>query len=219
MDQRRMTIPLPPTEPITPQAVRDWVEKQTRASDRFRHIFEASVAHRNQHGCDVYPSPDAPLLGVLAASTRAQRILEVGCGLGYSALWLACGAGDGTFVETVEHNSDHAQLARQQIAAEKMAGRVQVLEGWGRTILSGLQGPYDLAFFDGDPAESLLDLEQFERVLRPGGLLVSANLFLGQYVPDIPGLDQTAKYRELIMHSERWLTAYLSNGYALSVRR
>jgi hypothetical protein len=48
---------------------------------------------------------------------------------------------------------------------------------------------------------------------------VSANLFLGQYIPDLPGLDQTAKYRELIMRSERWLTAYFNNGYALSVRR
>ncbi len=212
-------MPLPPNEPTRPQAVRDWVEKQTRDSDRFRHVFEASVEHRNQHGCDVYPSPDAPLLGVLAASTRAQRILEVGCGLGYSALWLACGAGDDALVETVEHDSDHAQMARQHIAAEKMTGRVRVLEGWGRTILPSLQGPYDLVFFDGDPAESLADLEQFERVLRPGGLLVSANLFLGQYIPDLPGLDQTAKYRELIMRSERWLTAYFNNGYALSVRR
>lgn len=212
-------MPLPPNEPTTPQAVSDWVAKQTRAADRFRHVFDASVAHRNQHGCDVYPSPDAPLLGVLAASTRAQRILEVGCGLGYSALWLAWGAGDDAVVETVEHDRDHAQLARQQVAAEQMTGRVRVLEGWGRTILPSLQGPYDLAFFDGDPAESLVDLEQFERVLRPGGLLVSANLFLGQYVPDLPGLDQTAKYRELILRSERWLTAYLNNGYALSVRR
>jgi predicted O-methyltransferase YrrM len=212
-------MPLPSNEPTTPQAVRDWIEKQTRAADRFRHVFEASVAHRNQHGCHVYPSPDAPMLGVLATSTRAQRILEVGCGLGYSALWLACGAGDAAVVETVEHDNAHAQLARQHIEAEQMAGRVRVLEGWGRTILPSLQGPYDLAFFDGDPDESLVDLEQFERVLRPGGLLVSANLFLGQYIPDLPGLDQTARYRELIMGSERWLTAYLSNGYALSVRR
>jgi predicted O-methyltransferase YrrM len=156
---------------------------------------------------------------VLAASTHAQKILEVGCGLGYSALWLAYGAGDTAVVETVEQDSEHAQLARQHIEAEKMAGRVRVLAGWGRTILPDLQGPYDLAFFDGDPDESLVDLGQFERVLRPGGLLVSANLFLAQYLPDLPGLDQTSRYRELIMDSERWLTAYLSNGYALSVRR
>src|SRR5262249_25423925 len=135
---RRLTMPLPPHEPTTPQAVRDWVEKQTQAADRFRHVFDASVAHRNQHGCYVYPSPDAPLLGVLAASTHAQKILEVGCGLGYSALWLAYAAGGAAVVDTVEQDPTHAQLARQHIEAEKMTGRVRVLEGWGRTILPSL---------------------------------------------------------------------------------
>jgi len=159
------------------------------------------------------------LLGALAASTGAQRILEVGCGLGYSALSLAHGAEDNVSVETLEHDSEHAEMARRHIEAEKMGKRVRVLVGWGRIILPDLRGPYDLIFFDGDPAESMVDLGHFERLLRAGGLLISANLFLGQYAPALPGLDKTATYREQIMHSERWFTAYLPNGKALSVRR
>jgi len=212
-------MPLPPNEPTTLQAVNAWIEKQTRSSDKFRHIAEASDEHRSQHGCDVYPSPDGPLLGALAASTGARRILEVGCGLGYSALSLAHGAGDNVSVETLEHDSEHADLARRHIEAEQMGARVRVLVGWGRIILPDLRGPYDLIFFDGDPAESVLDLGHFERLLRAGGLLISANLFLAQYARDLPGLDKTAAYREQIMRSERWFTAYLSNGKALSIRR
>jgi predicted O-methyltransferase YrrM len=212
-------MPLPANEPTTPQAVNAWIEKQTRSSDKFRHIAEASDQHRIQHGCDVYPSPDGPLLGALAASTGARRILEVGCGLGYSALSLAHGAGDNVSVETLEHDSEHAGLARRHIEAEQMGARVRVLVGWARIILPDLRGPYDLIFFDGDPAESVLDLGHFERLLRAGGLLISANLFLAQYAPDLPGLDKTAAYREQIMRSERWFTAYLPNGKALSIRR
>ena len=212
-------MPLPPNEPTTLQAVNAWIEKQTRSSDKFRHIAEASDEHRSQHGCDVYPSPDGPLLGALAASTGARRILEVGCGLGYSALSLAHGAGDNLSVETLEHDSEHADLARRHIEAEQMGARVRVLVGWGRIILPDLRGPYDLIFFDGDPAESVLDLGHFERLLRAGGLLISANLFLAQYARDLPGLDKTAAYREQIMRSERWFTAYLPNGKALSIRR
>ncbi|MFZ0244061.1 O-methyltransferase [Candidatus Binatus sp.] len=212
-------MPLPPNEPTTLQAVNAWIEKQTRSSDKFRHIAEASDEHRSQHGCDVYPSPDGPLLGALAASTGARRILEVGCGLGYSALSLAHGAGDNVSVETLEHDSEHADLARRHIEAEQMGARVRVLVGWGRIILPDLRGPYDLIFFDGDPAESVLDLGHFERLLRAGGLLISANLFLAQYARDLPGLDKTAAYREQIMRSERWFTAYLPNGKALSIRR
>jgi len=186
---------------------------------RYSSCAEASDQHRSQHGCDVYPSPDGPLLGALAASTGAQRILEVGCGLGYSALSLAHGAGDNVSVETLEHDSEHAEVARRHIEAEKMGGRVRVLVGWGEIILPDLRGPYDLIFFDGDPAESVVDLGHFERLLRAGGLLISANLFLGQYAPALRGLDKTATYREQIMRSERWFTAYLRNGKALSVRR
>jgi predicted O-methyltransferase YrrM len=91
--------------------------------------------------------------------------------------------------------------------------------GLGANILPNLQDIYDLIYFDTDPAESLIDLEQFERQLRPGGLLVSANLFLGQYAPDLPGLDKTAEYRLRILNSDRWLTAYLLDGTALSIRR
>ncbi|MGA3230146.1 MAG: class I SAM-dependent methyltransferase, partial [Candidatus Binatus sp.] len=136
-----------------------------------------------------------------------------------SALSLAHGAGDNVSVETLEHDSEHADLARRHIEAEQMGARVRVLVGWGRIILPDLRGPYDLIFFDGDPAESVLDLGHFERLLRAGGLLISANLFLAQYARDLPGLDKTAAYREQIMRSERWFTAYLPNGKALSIRR
>jgi predicted O-methyltransferase YrrM len=122
-------------------------------------------------------------------------------------------------VETLEHDSEHAEMARRHIEAEKMGGRVRVLVGWGRIILPDLPGPYDLIFFDGDPAESMVDLGHFERLLRAGGLLISANLFLGQYAPELPGLDKTARYRDQITRSERWLTAFIPNGKALSVRR
>ena len=62
-------------------------------------------------------------------------------------------------------------------------------------------------------------LEHFERLLTPGGSLISANLFLGQYAPDLPGLEQTAEYRMRILDANRWLTAYLPDGTAISIRR
>jgi hypothetical protein len=50
-------------------------------------------------------------------------------------------------------------------------------------------------------------------------LLISANLFLGQHAPDLPGLEKTAEYRLRILDSSRWLTAYMSDGTAISIRR
>ncbi len=213
-----MSLPL--KEPKTARAVEKWIEQHTRSSDRFRHVAESYDQHRLKHGCiDVYPFPNGPLLGTLAATARARRLLEVGCGLGYSGLWLAYGAGPEAIVETIERDDQHVEIAWGHFRSEGLGDRIRVLHGRGSSVLAGLKDSYDLIYFDTDPAESLAGLAHFERLLKPGALLVSTNLFLGQYAPDLPGLEKAAEYRVRILNSDRWLTAYLPDGTALSVRR
>lgn len=211
---------IPLNEPKTAEAVQEWLEQHAQASDRFRHVAASYDRHRRQHGCiDVYPFANGPLLGALAAAARARKLLEVGCGLGYSGLWLAYGAGPHGILETIERDAQHAEIAMGHFKSEGLDDRIRVLEGVGASVLAGLKDSYDLIYFDTDPAESLTDLAHFERLLKPGALLVSTNLFLGQYAPDLPGLERTAEYRRQILNSDRWLTAYLPDGTALSIRR
>jgi predicted O-methyltransferase YrrM len=210
---------LPANEPKSAEAVLQWVEAHTRANDRFAHVAEKYDSHRGAHGCyDVYPYSNGALLGTLAAAHRARRILEVGSGLGYSALWFAYGAGPGSLIESVERDPTHAAIAREHFTAAGLSDRVKIFEGIGAEVLPTLNESYDVAYFDTDPAEALLDLEQFQRLLKPGGLLISANLFLGQYAPDLPGLEKTAEYRERILDDALWLTTFLPDGTAMSVK-
>jgi predicted O-methyltransferase YrrM len=211
---------MPPGEPKSPEQVQQWIEKHARQHDRFAHVAAKYDGHRATHGCyDVYPYPNGSLLGTLAATHRARRILEVGCGLGYSALWFAYGGGPGTVVESIERHPQHAAIAREHFKAEGLGERIKVFAGLGAKVLPTLKDTYDLGYFDTDPAESLIDLAQFERLLKPAGLLISANLFLAQYAPDLPGLEKTAEYRERILDGTRWLTSYLPDGTALSIKR
>src|SRR6266545_3096558 len=89
-------------EPRSPETVAAWIDTAQRARDPFERVRRASDEHREKHGagCSVYPTSSGPLLAVLAATIAAERILEVGCGLGYSALCLADGSGGR--VETIE---------------------------------------------------------------------------------------------------------------------
>jgi len=207
------------TEPKSAAAVRSWVEKHTRSSDRFAYVADKYEPHRKQHGCyDVYPFDNGPLLGALAAAAKPKRLLEVGCGLGYSGLWLAHGAGPQASVETIEANKEHAKIARGHFKAEGLEKRIEVIIGDAASVLPALKGRYDVVYFDIDPSQSLIVLDHSERLLRKGGLLISANLFLGQYAPDIPGLEKTAEYRLRILDPARWLTAYTEDGTAISVR-
>ncbi len=212
-------MPLPPGEPDSPEAVAAWIERETRARDRFAEVYARSEAHRAEHGCDLYPSSDGPLLGALAAASGALRILEIGSGLGYSALWLADGAGASAHVDTIERDAGHARLARAEIERVGAASQVTVHGGDAVSVVVGLLGPYDLAFVDCDPGAYVALLERLRGLVRPGGLLVSSNLFLGQYAPDLQGLEVTAAYRARLLDDGAWRTAFLPGGKALSVMR
>ena len=155
----------------------------------------------------------------MVAATGAKRILEFGCGLGYSALWLAFGSAPDGLVETIEQDRSHAEFARRHFEQEGFGERITIRQSLGADVLPSLTGPYDLIFCDSDIDGYLVDLDHFLRLLRPGGLLISSNLFLGQHDPDIPGLEQAAAYRLRILDDERLQTAFLRAGLALSVRR
>ena len=212
-------MPLPPDEPASSASVSDWIRTQTRAHDRYSAVFDASEQHRIEHGgdCDVYPSSSGPLLGAITAAAASRRILEIGCGLGYSPLWLADGAGPGGTVETCEKSAPHAELARRHFDSYEVGARIAIHAGRALDVLANLGGPYDLIFADGDPDEYLADLDHFMRLLRPGGTLITSNLFLGVYVPDASWLVDAAEYRRRILDDSRLRTVFLADGKALSV--
>jgi predicted O-methyltransferase YrrM len=205
-------VTIPAGEPTSAGAMRDWIAANAR--DRYEHVRDESERHREEHGrgCTVYPTASGPLLGVLAAATGAKRVLELGTGLGYSTLWLASA---GAHVDTVEQDELHAALAERNLEGTN----AEVHIGTGADVLPALEPGYDLIFSDGEPVEFETDLDQFERLLRPGGLLVSANLFLGRYSPDVEGLEHAAVYRRRLLDESSFTTAILDDGLALSVLR
>jgi predicted O-methyltransferase YrrM len=114
------------------------------------------------------------LLGVLAATARARRILELGTALGYTALSFAHGAPDST-VDTIDGDEEHVRLARENIAAAALDHRITVHQGDFAKVLSTLDPGYDLAFFDGNAPLPALHTG-LRGLLRTGGLLITANL-------------------------------------------
>lgn len=179
--------------------------------DPWHDIQSNTSSHRAEHGCWAYPHADGRLLGVLAAATGARRILELGTALGYTALWLAYGAPLAQ-VDTLERDPQHVALARVAIEKAGYADRIVVHQGEFVALLPTLQAGYDLAFFDGY-APTLDDLAALRRLLRSGGLLVSANQQLAGA--------QTRDYCAQLLDSDRWLSAPLADGsdVSLSIRR
>jgi predicted O-methyltransferase YrrM len=203
-------------EPASEREARDWIARELERADVFREITAATERHRVEHGCTAYASSDGPLLGVLVRAVGARRVLEIGTALGYSAAWVAHGA-PAARVDTIEADASHARLAEDQIRRAGLADRVRIHVGRSPDALAALDPGYDVVVYDADiptPAE----LAAFRELLRPGGLLVTSNLFLGQYDPTLPGLAHGAEYRRLLLDAQQWLTAF-AGLKALSVRR
>lgn len=204
-----------PAEPTTTEAIHAWIDEHVSGGDIFADVAAATAAHREVHGCDAFEGGDGPMLGVFARACRSRRLLEVGTALGYGALWLSHGGGPDCSVDTIEHEPAHAELATEQFARHGVSN-ITILVGSDLDVLDQLEPTYDLIVYDaGVPTAAHLD--RFERLLASGGLLISSNLFLGRYVPELPGLAEGARYREALF-GENWLTAF-ANTKAISIRR
>lgn len=143
-------------------------------------LYERSEHHRRQHGpdCTVYPSSPAnvPMWFFLSAVVQARRVLEVGCGLGYTAAVMAAAGGPACRVDTIESDSDHADLAARELSRVGLADRVRVLRGDARDMLPRLVEPYNIVFVDSDETSYPDLLPHFIRLTQPGGVLVTANI-------------------------------------------
>jgi len=157
--------------------------------DPFKSVYEASNTHREDHArtlaggaqeCGVYPSEAVKMrvLATLVQAASAKRILEIGCRLGYSALWLAEAAGPNGTVDTIDRFPEHAELAHGFAVDFGAQEQVSVLLGEADAILPSLQGQYDLIHDDGWFGHQPGYYEGVVRLLRPGGLWILSNWFL-----------------------------------------
>jgi predicted O-methyltransferase YrrM len=182
---------------------------QKKPLDPFARVRRETLRHRAQHGCGTYPFEDGAILGVIAAAVAPERVLELGCALGYTALWFAHGA-KAAKIDTIERDAEHVRLARENFAAFGVADRVTVHQGDFAGVLPKLAAGYDLAFFDGfSPTPDYLCA--FQKLVRRGGVLISSNLHFRDA--------ETRAYRELLFDGGVWLTAAIADGdTAMSVR-
>ena len=133
---------------------------------------------------------EAELLATLAAAAGARRVLEVGTAIGYSAAYLAAGAGPGASVEAVEVSPRRAEIARRLWREAGLDGRVRLHESDALALLPTLSPGYDLVFVDllweiREEAAGRALAREVLRLLRAGGIVVADNC--GQGIPAADG--------------------------------
>jgi predicted O-methyltransferase YrrM len=135
-------------------------------------------------------APFGKLLHLLARTSRARRILEIGTLGGYSTIWLARALpGDGELI-TCELRPEHAEVARANLARAGLAGVVDVRVGPALQTLAGLTGAFDLVFIDADKMSNAAYVGEALRLSRPGTVIIVDNVVRGGAVIDDGSTDE-----------------------------
>jgi caffeoyl-CoA O-methyltransferase len=117
------------------------------------------------------------LLRVLAESTKAKQVVEIGTSNGYSGLWLCLGLrATGGKLVTFDIDHEKVRLAKANFKRAGVENLVTVVEGDAHRTVSQLQGPIDILFLDADKEGYLDYLQQLLPLVRPGGLILADNM-------------------------------------------
>ncbi|HUY94456.1 MAG TPA: O-methyltransferase [Terracidiphilus sp.] len=131
------------------------------------------------------PSIDVPpLLGkfldLMIRISGARRVLEIGTLGGYSTIWMARALPDGGRVVTLELDPRHAEIARANLDAAGVSGRVEIRVGVALDSLRKLHedgsAPFDLIFIDADKQGMPEYLDSSLKLSHPGTVIIADNV-------------------------------------------
>jgi len=190
-------------------------ELQIRARDR-----SSELASRGVFAID---PPRGRLIELLTRLRRPRRVLEIGSGAGYSALWLLKGMGSKGRLDAIERDPQVASAFREHIREAGARDRVRIHTGPALSILKGLRGSYDLVFIDADKNEYPAYLKEALRLTRRGSIIAADNMLWGGSImtdASRPGVEGIREYTKRIFNDQRLssLIIPLGDGVAVSYR-
>lgn len=116
------------------------------------------------------------LLYLLTQISGAKRIFEMGSAIGYSTIWFARGAGEGSEVFYTDGDPKNAQRAKKNFQRAGVEDRVHILVGDAVELIDSVSGDLDLVLIDVDKHQYPAALQKALPRLRSGGLLVTDNV-------------------------------------------
>jgi predicted O-methyltransferase YrrM len=150
------------------------------------------------------PANDGRLLRVLAESSDAKHVVELGTSIGYSGIWFCLGLeSTGGKLTTFEIDEERAAKARENFKRAGVQDRVALIMGDAHENVVNVEGPVDIVFLDADKEGYVDYLEKLLPKLRPGGLVVAHNLNRRQ---------ADARYVEAITTDPELETLFVSAG-------
>ena len=109
---------------------------------------------------------------VLFMITGPERILEIGTGVGYSALFMESCL-DTVSIVTIENYAPRLVTARENLEGHD---RIRLLEADAKEALKHMEDPFDFIFLDAAKAQYITMLPDLLRLMKTGSLLLADNV-------------------------------------------
>ena len=211
---------------VTPY-VTSYIRQKTIQNNKVLLEME-DFAHKNS--VPIAEPETARLLSVITKLLHPERILEIGCAIGYSSVIMSEGLSEGGKITTVEYDENMVKIARENIKKAGKEDKIEVIEADAKDYISYIDGDeqFDIIFFDGPKAHYVFMLDDAVRLLKKGGLLISDNiLFKGMTADDghfarrkVTIINRLREYVDALMNHPQLESSILSlgDGITLSVK-
>ncbi|WP_144795627.1 O-methyltransferase [Microbacterium paludicola] len=178
-----------------------------------RYIREAVIeptaiararTHARELGVSSVSAAVGAQLAVLAATTAARSIVEIGTGTGVSGLWILRGAPQAVLT-SIDNEPEHLAAARRSFAEAKVPStRARFITGRAADVLPRMnESAYDIVLVDADPENVIEYVEHGLRLVRTGGVVAVPRVLAGGKAADpVQRDDVTRAYRSLIQETQ-----------------
>lgn len=170
-------------EAIAPPYITEYLRAHSAHGNAFLGVLE-EYAERNR--IPIIEPESAAFLETICALARPERILEIGCAIGYSAIRMAMSCPENAEILTIEYDAQTVLRARENIKAAGLENRIRVIEADAKEYVSYIEEDesFDLIFLDGPKAHYVYMLDDCVRLLRRGGALISDNVLYKGMIAD-----------------------------------
>lgn len=139
------------------------------------------------------------LLSLISKLTNPKVVLEIGTYMGYSALCLAEGLGDGGKIITLDVNDETNRIARSFWDRTEYSGRIEDHLASALEVIPKIDETFDLTFIDADKENYSNYYDLVLPKTRRGGLIVADNVLWSGDVLNVES-GKTTKTSSMALH-------------------
>lgn len=173
-------------------------------------ILKELEEYAEENSVPVVQPETAKLLEVLTCIKRPERVLEVGCAIGYSAILMAQYLAEDGSISTLEWDGDMTEIARGNIARAGLSDKITVIHNDAKEVLPTLTGEYDIIFLDGPKAHYIYMLNDCIRLLKKGGILIADNILYKGMIADSEHV--VRRKITIVKRLKRFISAQMQRG-------